>query len=49
MYLLFVNRSVDRHNFTLVFSNAFCHANPGAERNEHDQIHIFQDTFFQSC
>ena len=33
--------SVKRSIFTLVFFKAACHANPGAERNFADQVHIF--------
>ena len=37
--------SVNRSNFTLVFFKDDCLAYPGAEKNEQDQAHIFQNTF----
>ena len=31
---------VNNSNFTAVFFKQACHANPGADKNEQDQVHI---------
>ena len=33
----------------MVFFMAASHANAGAEKNEQDQAHIFQDIYSDSC
>ena len=38
--------SVNNSNSTPVFFKQACHANPGAYKNEPDQVHIFQYTCF---
>ena len=40
--------SVNRSNFTLVFYKADYHTNLGAEKNEQNLVHIFQDTYSKS-
>ena len=37
-----ISTSVNNSNFIPDFYKHACHANPGADRNEHDQVHIFQ-------
>ena len=37
---------VNNSNYTPVFFKQACHANPGAYKNEPDQVHIFQYTCF---
>ena len=46
--LIDISILVKKSNFTLVFLKAACHSNPGALKNEQDQVHIFQDTYFKS-
>ena len=39
-----ISKSVKRSNFTSVFFQAVCHANPGAARK---QVHIIKDMYFE--
>ena len=36
------------HNSILVFIKQACHANPGSDKNEQDQVYIFQYIYFES-
>ena len=36
-----ISVSVKKFNLILVFFKAACNVNPGAEKNEQDQAHIF--------
>ena len=43
-----VSMSINRSNFLLTFFKATCCANTSALKNEKGQVHILQDTYFES-
>ena len=41
-----ISISIDNSNYTPVFFKKAYHANPGADKNEQNQYHIFQYIYF---